>query len=1037
MQRRIVPALVACVVALGFASVSRADGAPYGDLKWRSIGPAMSGGRVAAVAGTDADPFLYYAGAAGGGVWRSIDAGASWTAAMPDLPVNAIGALAIAPSDKNTVWVGTGESWVREDASYGDGVWMSSDGGTHWQHRGLEATSQISRILIDVRDPKVVLVGALGDPSADSDARGLYRTTDGGATWTKTLRTGPSSGISDIAWNPQHANVVFAGVWQFRRRPWEFVSGGGDGGLYRSLDGGVTWTKLEGHGLPAGITGRIGIAVAPSDAKRVYALIESREGVLWRSDDGGDTWVKTSDDRQIDQRPFYFSRLTVDPQNADHVIALSEYLQESKDGGHTFAQIGKDVHVDHHDLWWSADGHRMIEGDDGGVASSFDGGVDWNWPGNLPVGQIYHIGYDMRVPYDVCGGLQDNTTFCGPSNSLDPEGVLNRDWMSVNWGDGEAVWPDPLDSSLIWNDIENGVLGIFDLRSQQFVDVSPYTRDISGTPAAGMRYRFAWDAPIAFSPQDPHVAYVGGNVLFASRDRGRHWKAISPDLTLDDKTHQQTSGGPILADISGAEYYDTIADIAPSRVRAGVIWTGADDGLIQLTQDGGAHWKNVSVSGIAPYGAVRTVEASPWAAGTAFAAIDRHLLGDRAAYLFVTEDYGAHWRSIAAGLPAQYAWSIRQDPRDPSLLYAGLEQSIWISFDRGASWQSLKLNLPAVSIRDIRVQPQADDLIIGTHGRSLFVLDDLTPLQQLAKARSARTFLFPLRPAYSYWTWTREDAQSNLPAANTFAGDNPDVGALVSYYLSAVAAHPAEIEIVDARGRTVRRFAGTHSVDGKDKPLVAGDAGINRFVWNLTAEPPVKRTHASASVQGPDDGASVVPGTYSVVMRVDGRTLRQPVRVLPDPRATWTQADYVARYDFYAALYGELSQMDTALNEMDALQPKLEALVPALKNKNAPPVLIAQAQWSQARLIAIEADMTSSPHSLDETTHFPDRLRERILWMTGSQLAFSQQPPFAAHRAEAADMRTEFDRLMAEYAAFKREMAEFEAALKAGGYGPI
>ncbi|HEY6359367.1 MAG TPA: hypothetical protein VIX35_14090, partial [Vicinamibacterales bacterium] len=789
MTRRSIAVLVSAATLLALSAAAMADTAPYANLKWRALGPAISGGRAAAVAGTDADPLLYFAGAAGGGIWRSIDAGASWKAVYEALPVNAIGAVAIAASNKNVVWLGTGEPNPRSDVSWGDGVWLSTDGGDHWQHKGLDGTSQISRIIVDPHNPNTALVGALGDPFKDSEERGIYRTTDGGKTWTKTLYVGPRSGASDLAWDPHHPNVVFAGIWEYRRLPWSLESGGPDGGLYRSSDSGITWTKLTGNGLPTGLTGRIGIAVASGHPQRVYAIIQSKAGVLWRSDDGGNTWRLLSSDTVLNQRPFYFSRLAVDPSNQEHVIVLSEFLMESTNGGRTFKHIGKSVHVDHHDLWWSADGRRIIEADDGGVVASFDRAKTWNYPGNLPIGQVYRIGYDLRVPYHVCGGLQDNTSMCGPSDSLDAEGILNRDWISTNGGDGQAVWPDPLDPNLIWNEVENGQLGIFDTRSQQNVDVSPYPRDTNGIALVGIPYRWNWTSPIAFSPQDPHVFYAGANVVFETSDRGRHWMAISPDLTRNEPEHQQISGGPINADVAGAEFFNTIYAIEPSTMQAGVIWVGTDDGLIQLTTDGGAHWKNVTPAGVEPYGVVQNIDPSPHAAATAFAAIDRHLMGDRTPHILVTDDFGATWRSISANLPAdQPARAVRQDPHNANILYAGLEQGIWISFDRGVSWQSLQLDLPTASVRDIRVHPVANDLIIGTHGRSIYVLDDLTPLQQLSTAREAGTYLFPPRTAYNFWQWSREDTQDNLAPANTFAGDIPDLGVMINYYLTKPAA---------------------------------------------------------------------------------------------------------------------------------------------------------------------------------------------------------------------------------------------------------
>ena len=1031
---RLVVLVTTALLLSCFVRANAAENPAYAALKWRSIGPAISGGRATSVAGADADPYLYFLGAAGGGVWRSQDAGASWKAVFETMPVNAIGAVAIAPSDKNVVWVGTGEPYPRGSSSWGDGVWVSTDGGEKWQHRGLDATSQIARILVDPHDPNSALAAALGDPWKDTEDRGVYRTADGGKTWTKTLYVAAHSGASDLAWDPYHPRVVFAGMWQYRRFPWSLESGGPDSGLYRSTDSGATWTKLTGNGLPGGLIGRVGIAVAPHHPNRVYALIQSKEGVLWRSDDGGDHWRMMSNDSVLNQRPFYFSRLAVDPTNQDHIIFLSEWLMESKDGGRTYKHIGKEIHVDHHDLWWSSNGKRLIEADDGGIVTSFNAGKDWNYPGNIPIGQVYKIGYDLRVPYRVCGGLQDNTTMCGPSDSNDAEGILNRDWFALNGGDGQVVWPDPLDPQLIWNDIENGALGIFDVRSQQNVDVSPYPRDFNGMAIAGFPYRWNWTTPFAFSPQDPHVVYAGANVVFKTTDRGRHWSAISPDLTRNEPEHQQRSGGPIDADVSGAEIFNTITEIAPSVRQPGLIWVGTDDGLIQITGDGGATWRNVSVPDVGPYAYAASIDPSVHAGGTAFIAITRYQMGDRRPYAYLTDDYGAHWRSIAANLPGdQPVRCVRQDPRNANVLYAGLEQGIWISFDRGQSWRSLQLNLPTASVRDVRVQPRANDLIIGTHGRSMFVLDDLTPLQQLDTAKQAGIFLFQPRTAYRFWQWDREDSQDSLAPPNTYAGDNPDVGVMVNFYLDKPAQPRPTIDIFDAHGRLVRHLAGTHIVNDKPEYYVTNKAGVNRITWNLTETGPVKRLSAPRDFQGPDDGAAVVPGHYTIVLRVGGRAYSHDVSVMADPRAPWTQADYVARHDFEAMLNGELSQIDTALNALHALKRRVGQSLKTLRQTSPNSAITSQGEALLAQETALESEITSNPRNDEDSIRYADKVRERIVTLSVT-LSGSQQPPFAAHREQAAEIKGDVDRVLAAYQKFMSEdVAAFDAALKAAG----
>ncbi len=695
------------------ATAAPATPAPFGQLKWREVGPALAGGRTTAVVGSARNPFLYYLGTAAGGVWKSGNGGATWSPVFDKQSVASIGALALDPNNDEVVWAGTGETNPRNDVTYGGGVYKSADGGKTWTDMGLDDTLQISSIVVDPRDSNVVVVGALGDFFADSQARGIYRTTDGGKTWTKTLYVGPRSGVSDVAADPRNPSVLYAGVWQFRRMPWTFESGGPDDGLYKSTDGGATWSKLAGSGLPAPPMGRIGLAVAPNNSKRVYALIESAEGVLWRSDDAGATWSLVSKDTLADQRPFYFTHLRVDPANADHVYAVSEMLSQSKDGGRTFKDAADGVHVDFHAMWIAPnDPKRMIAGEDGGYALSVDGGEHWSFSANLAIGQVYHVGYDDRTPYSVCAPLQDNNAYCGPSNSLDGSGITNAAWQRVTGGDGVWAWPDPADANVVWVDSQDGNLSVFDRTTLRRTSVTPYEGlSIEGFDPSKARYRFNWNSPIAFSPWDPGTTWFGGNVVFQTRDRGRTWTTISPDLTKNDKAHQQPSGGPITHDVSGAEYTDTILDIEPSPLRRGEIWAGTDDGVVQVTRDGGAHWRDVTPPS-APDGRFENVAPSPLVAGTAYAVDDRHLVGDRAPHAYVTHDWGATWQAIDAGLPAdQPARSIRPDARDPHLVYAGLERSMWASWDGGAHWRSLQLNLPPVPVYDIRVQPRWNDVL--------------------------------------------------------------------------------------------------------------------------------------------------------------------------------------------------------------------------------------------------------------------------------------------------------------------------------------
>jgi photosystem II stability/assembly factor-like uncharacterized protein len=960
-------------------------------LAWRNIGPAVAGGRVSGVAGTDADRNLYYFGAADGGVWKTTNGGLTWRSVWPHNAAGAIGAIAIDPNDKNTVWVGTGEPNLRNDVSYGDGVWVTHDGGTHWRNTGLRQTWAIATIAVDPRRRQRVWIAAVGNPYRDSSQRGIYLTNDGGRTWRRTLYLGSSSGASDVAIDPLNPNRVFAGVWQFRRVPWSFSSGGPRDGLFRSRDGGVTWERLRGDGLPAGDMGRIGVGVR---GVRVYAVIQSKQGVLWRSDDGGSHWRLMTRDTLVNQRPFYMSRLAVDPSNANHVFFSSEDLIETHDGGMTYRDVTTAVHQDHHGLWISRDGRRIIEANDGGAPISIDGGKTWDWRYNVVLAQIYRVGYDEQNPYRACGGVQDNDSYCGPSDSLSPLGIENSDWRDVgNDGDGSWVWPQPNDPASIWNvgiNELNGQLGIYSMNSRQNYDISPDVTDTNGRALAGLPFRSNWEAPLAFGhSQTGIVAYFGANVLFETRDLGRTWKQISPDLTRNDAAKQQVAGGPINTDVSGAEFYDTIFDIAPSPLEERRIWVGTDDGLVRLTVDGGTHWKDVTPAGILPWGRIDTVEASHADVRRAYVAVDRHVMGDPRPYILVTDDSGASWRSIVNGLPRdQYVHVVREDPANPDVLYAGLEQGVWFSLDRGASWHSLRLNMPSVAVHDMRVQPQRHDLLLATHGRGFWILDDLGALSGMSAAvLGGVPRLFSPRPAYAWYRWWTSSYGTHPDecclVAGTFSGEDPVEGALLTYYLPT--STRTSIEVLDSNGRRVRCL---------DAP---GEAGINRTAWDLTEEAPVAWLRARDWNRGAR-GPTAVPGRYTIRMRAalrqaqGDKVVDQTLEVRADPRAHWTQSQYVARHVFVKTLDDELSAIDVALNRLDAL-------------KGRPGVEATRALF------------TSGVVNSEDDQLMPDRLRERLTILQGV-IALSQGPPLPPHYREAAAIRAQYDAAMAAYRAF-------------------
>jgi photosystem II stability/assembly factor-like uncharacterized protein len=1012
--------------------------AAYANLSWRSIGPAVSGGRVAAVAGTPQDDQLYYLGTAGGGVWKSANGGATWEPVFEKKTVAAIGAVAVDPTDERVVWAGTGEANPRNDVSYGDGLYESTDAAKTWRRVGLAGVWSISRIAVDPKNPRHVVVGAFGDPFKDSADRGVYVTFDGGRTWSKTLYLSGASGASDVALDPRSPNVVYAGMWHFRRVPWTFTSGGADGGLFKSTDGGRRWKKLTGNGLPAGYTGRIGLAVAPSRPNRVFALIEAKGGILWRSDDAGAHWTTTSSDTLIDQRPFYFTHIAVDPRDSNHVYAVSEMLAESKDGGRKFSEIAKGVHVDYHAIWIDpTNPKRIIVGEDGGYALTSDL-KHWSFSRNLTIGQIYHVGLSNENPYQVCTAFQDNGGFCGPENSLDSEGILDRHWTNVVGGDGVWTVPDPTDPRYVWADLEDGALTIFDRKTEISRFIRPYDPfpgsflgpfDLRAVP-----YRFNWDSPIAFAPWDGHVGWFGANVIFQSTDRGTTWSVISPDLTRNIKAHQAPTGGPLAKDVSGAEYSDTLLYIEGSAIDRGEIWAGTDDGYVQMTRDaspGSAqapHWHNVTPPGTPEYARIETTAPSPLVAGTAYVVADNHRMGDYAPYVYVTHDYGASWTKIVNGLSAnQYVRTVRPDTRDPYLLYAGTEAGMWISFDSGAHWQDFRLNLPAVSVRDIRIQPQFDDLVVGTHGRDAWILDDLGSIQQLGNAEVAGAMVFAPRTAYEYHYHSND-----LGIYTRFAGENPPKGAIVDFYQSAPQKSPPTLQILDAGGRAIRTVKGTHKVKGKEEPYVANKAGINRYVWDFTEDAPTKWYGAAKDdYQGPKTGPAVVPGTYTVRLSLGARTLQTTVTVKPDPRDEWTQAEYQSGYAYakkYSTVYGRI---DEALNDLDAIS---KSLTSALKAASSDPSLERRLADARQRWGPVFDAFTANYKNDEDSIQRAGSLRESVP-RTG--FAGSQLPPTAAQLDFAKRFDAAYAAAVDGYNAYVGSLAGLQASLKSAGIKPL
>ena len=991
-------AWVAVSLAPGYAQqAAPVDADVYGQLCWRFIGP--SGNRVSAVVGVPDDRFVYYAGAASGGIFKTTDAGLNWTPIFDDEPVASIGSLAVAPSDPNIVWAGTGESCIRSHISVGEGIFKSVDAGKTWTRMGLEQTGRIGRVVVHPTNPEVVLACALGHAYGPQPERGVFRTTDGGASWEHVLFVDENTGCSSLAMDPANPRKLFAGMWQIDIKTWGRESGGPGSGLFVSQDSGTTWQRLTGHGLPTREVGKVKVAIARSNPDRVYALIETGDGVpvhgqetdsgqVWRSDDGGETWRVVSYDRNAMGRAHYFAHIFVSPDNENESYYLNSAYSTSRDGGLTLEparrQAGyrgtpgdgsrRSVYLtapggDHHDMWIDpGNANRMIVGHDQGLSISENRGRSW-FRLRLPNAQMYHVTVDNEIPYNVYGNKQDGQSYRGPSHSrLGPQGVVNDRFGNVIprgvWegvGGGESGWatPDPVDASIVWSTASGsgtvgGIVTRYDESTRQMRNVEVWPNRAKGA-AADQKYRFIWDAPFLISPHDRHTVYTASQHVHRTSNGGQSWEVISPDLTLNDKSRQQLSGG-LTPDNLGVEYAGTVYAIAESPREPGLIWAGTNDGLVQLTRDGGESWTNVTgnLPNLPEWGTVSSIEPSRYAAGTAYLTVDFHQVNNRDPFVYKTTDYGTTWRAITTGIPTSmlsYVHWLEEDPVRQGLLYLGTENAIYVSFDDGDHWQPLQTNLPHAPVYGIVVQEHFNDLVIGTYGRGFWILDDITPLQQLTpEVLASAAHLFPPRAAYRF----REITTSSAPWDDTTFGQDATYGASINYYLQAAPAEAVTITILDQQGQVVRTLTGPQA------------SGLNRLYWDLRYEgttevrlrtSPLYAPHIQVGPEGwrpaPDAARMAIlapPGTYTVQLSVGGQQLTQTLEVRKDPHSAGTEVDIQAQMTMLFDLRRDLNAGADIVNQIELVRSQIANLIQVVEDE----AITEAGNELEQKLIAVE-----------------------------------------------------------------------------------
>jgi photosystem II stability/assembly factor-like uncharacterized protein len=991
-------------------------------LQWRLIGP-FRGGRATAVAGVPSQPLVYYFGATGGGVWKTVDGGINWEAISDNsvFGTGSVGAIGLSDSDPNTIYVGMGESPIRGNVSHGDGVYKSTDAGKTWKRVGLEDTRQISRIRVHPKNPDIVYVAAQGHVWAPNEQRGVFRSKDGGKTWQKIFYRSDKAGASDLVLDPTNANLLYAGFWEVYRKPWTLESGGSGSGIFKSLDGGDTWTDItRSPGLPKGTVGIVGVTVSPASPDRLWAIIEAEDGGVFRSDNAGKTWTKVNEERRLRQRAWYYSRIYADPKNADTVYVLNTGFYKSNDGGKTFTSLTV-PHGDNHDLWIAPDDpNRMINSNDGGANVSFNGGKSWTEQ-DQATAQFYRVALDNDFPYNIYGAQQDNSTVRIASRTTDV-GIRREDWYDVGGGESGWIAPSPKDSEIVFAGSYGGLITRYDHHTGQLRDVSPYPNNPMGAGADVLKYRFQWNFPILFSPHDQNTLHAAGNVLFRSLNDGQSWEVISPDLTRNDKSRQRASGGPITKDNTSIEYYDTIFTVMESPVQKGVIWTGSDDGLVHVTRDAGKNWANVTPpAGLMPeWIQINSVEASPNDAATAYIAATMYKWDDYKPYLYKTSDYGKTWKKITDGIPnTAFTRVIREDPNKRGLLYAGTETGIYVSFDDGARWQPMQFNLPVVPITDLAIHKREQDLVAATQGRSFWVFDDLPIIHQLMDVGGMnvvkQTKLFQPKNPYR----RQGGAGLQLPATSTI-GRNPANGAVVYYSLKTKPTTDVVLEFLDSSGKSIQRFTSrVPKSEPSPTPTSAASPDVSSEASSLptpspspgtTVQPSPTPAPGTAQVQTPPEepqapsgeesesfggarqprvttdvglnrfvwdlrypesvrfpgmilwagevrGPHVVPGMYQVRLTVDGKTMSETFEVKPDPRLATSPGDYAKQVELGLRIRDKVTETHNAIIQIREVRKQVDDLLKRIAGQPGFKVIDDAATTLKKNLSAVEESL--------------------------------------------------------------------------------